>query len=286
MNLSKSPLRRTTAVLAGALIGMAGAVALAAPASAHHPVVAPESSCANEDGTWKVIWKITNSEFDLEGTIVHIDAKPAEGSTLTGVEKGDVLPKSGEGALTAEQTAPADVEEARLAVKAEWIRDGRVIQEDEKGEATKPTEPCKPETSEEPEPESSTSAAPTPLLEADCTTMTIGLDNPEAGEDITLILKTSKGETRELEVPAGEDETTRFSAAEGFRVEVSAEGVKGSTTVEYERPEGCEGAGGGAAELPLTGAAAGSIAGGAVLLLAVGGVLFFLARRRKVKFTA
>jgi membrane anchored protein len=47
--------------------------------------------------------------------------------------------------------------------------------------------------------------------------------------------------------------------------------------------EDATGSGGG---LPVTGAAAGTIAGCAALLLIVGAVLFAMSRRRKVKFTA
>jgi len=53
------------------------------------------------------------------------------------------------------------------------------------------------------------------------------------------------------------------------------------STIKYKAPSDCDGGG-----LPVTGAAAGGIAAGAVALLAVGGFLFFMARRRKVKFTA
>jgi LPXTG-motif cell wall-anchored protein len=49
------------------------------------------------------------------------------------------------------------------------------------------------------------------------------------------------------------------------------------------RGEDTNGSGGG---LPVTGAAAGTIAGAAALLLVVGAVLFVMSRRRKVKFTA
>jgi LPXTG-motif cell wall-anchored protein len=146
----------------------------------------------------------------------------------------------------------------------------------------RPTEECAPPE----EPEEPTPAEPTPIVKADCDLLIIGLKNPEDGADITLVMKTSKGETRELEVPAGSEKTTQFSASEGFSVEVSAKGLEGSTTVKYEEPENCGGTGGGDSELPVTGAAAGGIAAGAGVLLAVGGGLFFMARRRRLKFTA
>jgi LPXTG-motif cell wall-anchored protein len=307
VNLLKSPFRRTTAVLAGAFIGLAGAVAIAAPASAHHPEVSPESSCINADGSWTVKWTITNSEDDLEGTITSVRMLPRK-STITGIEEGDTLPKSVDGALHAVQTVEADakLDRAFLAITAHWVRDDKPIDGFNTGTAPKPTEECGPETppttppttppSTPPStpptttpttPPSSPPASdePTPILDMDCTTMTIGLANPATGEDITLHFKTSKGEERTDVIKPGESKTEKFSATTGFTVTLTADGIEGSLTVPYEQPDNCDNSGGGGG-LPVTGAAAGSIAGGAAVLLIAGGVLFFLARRRKVKFTA
>ncbi|MET0425965.1 MAG: LPXTG cell wall anchor domain-containing protein, partial [Actinoplanes sp.] len=80
-------------------------------------------------------------------------------------------------------------------------------------------------------------------------------------------------------------------ATDGMTVTATPEGYEGEdATITYHQPEDCDtaGAGGGEDEptLPLTGAAAGSIAVGAVVLLGAGIALFVVARRRKVKFTA
>ena len=66
---------------------------------------------------------------------------------------------------------------------------------------------------------------------------------------------------------------------------MSFQGDDSMARPSYQRPPGCDtgGTGGG---LPITGAAAGSIAAGAGLLLGLGAALFVIARRRKVKFTA
>jgi LPXTG-motif cell wall-anchored protein len=320
VNLLKSPLRRTTAVIAGTFLGMAGVVAFAAPASAHHPVVVPVSSCVNADGTWQVSWRVTNSERDIEGDVVSWSTT-ARRSTITGLTVGAKLPKAGQGELLAEQTnIPAARANANLVVEAHWVRNGKDINESNSGQAPKPTEVCKPTTpptkpptSTEPPtttpptkppasepttppttpttppstPPTQAPGEPTPLLETDCDSMTIGLDNPEDGEEITLKLTTSKGEVRNLTVKPGEIKNEKFSAAPGFTITVSMEGVEETETIGYERPDGCEsGSGAGDGELPLTGAAAGSIAAGAGVLLAAGGALFFMARRRKINFTA
>jgi LPXTG-motif cell wall-anchored protein len=120
--------------------------------------------------------------------------------------------------------------------------------------------------------------------------MTIGLDNPADGVKFTLDFATSKGEERTLVVNPGEKKSETFSAAPGFSVKltytatVEGETFSDTTTLKYEQPEDCDGGNGGG--LPVTGAAAGGLAGGAGALLAVGAGLFFMARRRKVNFTA
>jgi len=53
-------LRRPLAVAGAAIVGLAAAVVLGSPASAHHPVVSGSSSCV--DGKWQVDWTVANSE--------------------------------------------------------------------------------------------------------------------------------------------------------------------------------------------------------------------------------
>jgi LPXTG-motif cell wall-anchored protein len=121
----------------------------------------------------------------------------------------------------------------------------------------------------------------------DCTSLTIGLDNPPGGFTFPLHFETSTGEVRDLTIAPGEKKTEKFSATPGFKVTVSLQGDPTTgETITYKKPAGCDTAGGGGGGLPVTGAAAGTIAGGAGLLLGIGAALFFIARRRKVKFTA
>jgi LPXTG-motif cell wall-anchored protein len=290
VNLFKSPLRRTTAVVAGAFIGLVGAAAAAAPASAHAPVVSGTTTCADKDGNWTIDWSVGN-DFGTPATVKKLKLDPKD-LEVTGdvVEDGTEIPANSAGKPEDQvhgttKVEDENVESVTIYVWLKWS-DGYKTKWKEPAHYTvhKP-EACGDETPpEQPQP-----GTPTPIVEADCDTLTLGLDNPKDGEDVTLTFKTSKGEARELEVKAGQKKTTKFSAAEGFFVEVGAEGVEGTTKVEYKQPEGCESGGGGGEEgpsLPVTGAAAGSIAGGAAALLIAGVVLFFVARRRKVRFTA
>jgi hypothetical protein len=316
VNLLKSPLRRTTAILAGAVLGMAGAVALAAPASATHPTVTGSATCVSETG-WTVTWKVTN-EWPNKGEIKDVKVLLPEGGTLTaggGIVIGAAVKhKRDKQELVSEQVVPANEPKAKLRVAVLFDNGHR-----EGGEnlVNRPTEPCKPPASPSPSPSPSASASaspspsvspstspstspsvspsaspspgePEPIIEMTCDSLSFGLDNTNGQETVEVTIKSSKGETRELVVKPGEKKVEKFSASAGFALTVTDKASGESVELPYTQPADCDSAGGGGGdgELPLTGAAAGGIAGGAALLLAVGAGLFIMARRRRVKFTA
>jgi hypothetical protein len=300
---------------------MAGAVAFAAPASAHHTTVNAGPKCQNADGTWQVEWRVLNSEDDLEGVLGAVETVP--NIPVSGIAVGTKLPAKGHGVASGIQQLPADVTSATLKVKGHWVRNGHSVDDvDWKSDTVnKPRKKCEPTPPPSPSPSPSVSPSsspspsappsssspspstppsssppagepgePTPIIDGDCDSITIGLDNPANGLEIKLDYATSKGEKRSVTVAPGEKKTEKFSATEGFKVTVTVTigEESASETVTYEKPEDCSGSGGGGEEpeLPLTGAAAGGIAGGAALLLGAGAVMFVMARRRKLKFTA
>jgi LPXTG-motif cell wall-anchored protein len=310
----KSPLRRTAALTAGALIGLSGAFALAGPASAHHNLVSGTAACDTATGDWAVTWKVNAVSGGHSDTYQWTKVEKSAPGAISNPElavTGHDLPDEVE--VTGVQHVATTETGARLTVASRWANGNTAeayAQVGFEGTCTKtPTDEPSEEPSEEPsqepseepseEPSTEPSTPPvlelpgeaTPIFEMDCTTMTIGLDNPADGADFKLHFKTSKGEVRDLVVKPGEKKTETFSATPGFKIELTFEVTfgnetkSGTETLEYAQPNDCDsdGQGGG---LPLTGAAAGSIAGGAAVLLAVGGGLFFMARRRKVNFTA
>jgi len=285
VNLLKSPLRRTTAVLAGAFIGLAGAVAFAAPASAHSPTVTGSTTCV-KDGKWTIDWAIGN-DYQTDATVAKVKLHPHT-ATITGpvTDQGKVIPAHSDANPEAQVHGSTSVGTDTGAVVIEvWLRWADYETPADKPARFRVGQPdaCKPDTPPTTPP--AKPGEPTPILKQDCTTMTVGLHNPEDGTEFTLNFKTSKGEERSDVVKPGASGTEMFTATPGFTVTLSITGVEGSETVAYEQPEDCDTAGGGGG-LPTTGAAAGSIAAGAAGLLIAGGVLFFMARRRKVRFTA
>lgn len=310
MNLLKSPLPRTTAAVAGALIGLAGVLVTGSPAGAHHPIVSVGPRCQDSDGSWEVTWHVLNSEQDIPGKIRELVTEP--NVPVEGLAVGTVLPLPRDGVVKGTHKLPAGVESSTLKIRGEWVRDGQTIvneafhpesvvtvdKPEQRCESTpSPSSPTpsspspgpsvSPSVSPSPSVPAEQPGVPTPIVDGDCTTMTLGMDNPEDGLPRTLTFKTSKGEERTVQVAPGERKTEKFSATEGFKVTVTltGEGESASETIGFQKPADCA-AGGGGGELALTGAAAGSIAGGAGTLLAIGAGLFFLARRRNVKFTA
>jgi LPXTG-motif cell wall-anchored protein len=300
----KSPLRRTAVLAAGALIGLSGAFALAGPASAHHNIVKGESSCDKVAGEWVVNWTVQAVGNAPTYKWTEVTLTPA-GTTISNPDlKVNGKDLDNNKPLTGEQRVPGSESSSSLTVKAEWttgkasetgtVNFGGKCEKTPSEEPSTPTEEPSTPTEEPSTPPVIPSDLPgeaEPILEADCDTITIGLDNPADGVQYTLKFKTSKGETRTLVIKPGEKKTETFSATTGFKIDLTItatyEGKVFSETipVEYEQPEDCDNSGSGGG-LPLTGAAAGSIAGGAGALLAVGAGLFFMARRRKVKFTA
>ncbi len=304
MNL-KSPLRRTAVLTAGALIGLSGAFALTGPASAHHNDVSGVTECDAKTGEWVVNWTVHAISGGNAPTYkwTKVELTPA-GTTIDNPKikvTDESLPDNQP--LSGKQRVAGDEKSASLTVASVWSNNnvaektGTITFEGtcKKGEEP-PAEPTpEPTPTEEPstppEVPADLPGEPEPIFAVDCDTMTIGLDNPADGTKITLKFKTSKGETRTLVINPGEKKSETFSAAPGFSIKLTftatldGKPLTETTTIEYEQPEDCDDSGSGGG-LPVTGAAAGGIAGGAGALLVVGAGLFFMARRRKVKFTA
>jgi hypothetical protein len=337
VNLLKSPFRRTTAVVAGSLLGMAGMMAFAAPASAHAADARATASCVSDEG-WTVDWSV-GQDFETDAKVAFVvvtDGEHKKPLPIDGdLHRGQIIPTGSDvedvKRVHGTTAVSKSVDKVQLTVVLEWpdgyTNNGKgegsgppfqhtVNRPDQKCDTPNPTPSTT--TSASPSPSASVSASPStsptpaptgpvvpvpvpsstdepaefePIIEFDCDTMSLGIDNPADGATWDLKFETSKGEVREVSVKPGEKKVEKFSATEGFSVKftlsVTFEGKTYSdfVNVDYVHPADCDNSGSGGG-LPVTGAAAGGIAGGAAALLAAGIVLFVMARRRKVKFTA
>ncbi len=166
MNVSKSPLRRATALVAGSLIGMAGAVAFASPALAHHSEISGSAKCL--DGEWVVDWRVNavgSGEAGQKFTFTQVALTPA-GTTIdnpniaTGIELPAGVP------LTGKQRIPATTTErwATLTVASEWTSKwGKVTEKYPVTEQVRLRGKCTPPTNPSPSP-SASSASPSPSV--------------------------------------------------------------------------------------------------------------------------
>lgn len=280
--------RRLVAGAAGLALGVAGTLALASPASAHHPTVDGNAVCDEATGEWVITWTVANSEHDLTGTLSAVTVTPE--ATLTTIVVGATLPVSGDGPLQEEQRVPGDTTAASLTVEGTWIRDGnKIVKSADKslelgGECAPGEEP--PEDEELGE------------FSFDCETLKITFTNPTE-EELTVAFVPSTGDAVELAVAPGETGEAEFTASEGLSVavQINGEDVELEEPIEITSEEWAElncdeddgGAGGGDDDepaLPLTGSSTTLIAGGALALLALGGGMYLVARRRRVTFTA
>jgi hypothetical protein len=327
VNLLKTKLGRTSAVIAGSIIGLAGVAVFASPASAHAPTVKGDTSCVADSGEWTATWHIGN-DYDNPAHASKIEVtefkknKALDTKTIEFPADKVFLPNSSSNpddqVEATTKVTDKTVTKVVISVVLAWEdgftndgngRNGPVTATVRKGEACTPnptpsesssspapspseSTPSTPATPEipVPTPSSSTPSDVTPILNFDCTTMTLGLKNPADSIPLKLDYDTKKGEHRSITVKPGEQGSEKFSATTGFWVKltltatVNGKSQSDFVKVDYQKPADCDsGQGGG---LPVTGAAAGGIAGGAAILLVAGGVLFMMARRRKVKFTA
>jgi LPXTG-motif cell wall-anchored protein len=129
---------------------------------------------------------------------------------------------------------------------------------------------------------------PTVDLVNDCTTVTVTVTNPK--DVVPAVATITYGDqTKKLTVAAGSSEKATFDAGTATYATIKLAGLDKEIKAALKKvvcATPTTGGGTGGPSLPVTGAAAGTIAGVAALLLAVGAVLFFVARRRKVNFTA
>jgi len=297
------PLHRTATVVAGALIGLAGAVAAAAPASAHTAELTAASQCT--DSGWKATWNLTTSDTDdhegvlsnVKVTIAHTQVPPGSGGPPRLARLTDGAEVAGDTTVSDTLTLYRDATSATLTLTVTWQVGDDTHTKTLQAQADAPTNCTRP-----PEPEPSSFSA-----SFDCTTMTIKLVNPaSAREEVALRLTTSEGDERTLVARPGETKSETFSATTGFTVDVTSDsgpqppGGAKPYTIAYQQPANCStedggaaagdgSAGGGAGSragggLPVTGAAAGAVAGIAAALLTIGVVLLAVARRRRVRF--
>lgn len=294
-------IHRASAVVAGAFVGLAGVFSLVAPAGASSAGLSATTSCF--DRGWKVSWKLVNGGVDgvlgkVESKVVKIQTPPGIGSqgnapvrpTLPAMAVlADGVQVAGGQVVTASQDVRLEYLEVELKATVTWGSGASAVTRDVAATAVKPagcttippiaeaTPPHLPPDFPPPLPTGDDPDGFPPPPEDTEGEPPIGLPTP--GDDTAEEDPGSEGENPAEEPAAGSDDAGEVPPAE-----TAAPSPAQATT-----PAAVEVAavsGGGDDDLPLTGAAVGSIAAGSALLLGVGVALFVVSRRRRVKFTA
>lgn len=125
MNLLKSSLRRSAIVIAGAVLGLGGAAAAAAPASAHNATVDGKSTCNVTTGQHDITWTLTN-DWNTDATVQNLKLVPGDApvdSKNVALANGYVLPMESnhvDGVVTFTQSLPSDAKTASVSFDADW----------------------------------------------------------------------------------------------------------------------------------------------------------------------
>lgn len=126
MNLLKSSLRRSAIIIAGAVLGLGGAAAVAAPASAHTATVDGVAVCNAATGEHDITWTLSN-DFGADATVQHLELAPGAvpvDDQEKPLENGYTLPLAPSdtvhGDAVFKQSLPNDVKTASVSFWAQW----------------------------------------------------------------------------------------------------------------------------------------------------------------------
>ena len=235
MNLLKSKLRRTTAVVAGSIIGLAGVAFFASPAAAHHSEVQGTATCDTATGEWVVDWTVqTYADGAAKNyRFVRVESTPA-GSPVDGIahtpdDADPVFPHKDGEPLEGTQRVPGDARQATLTVQVKWDND--FTEYDPKTGTVDFQGTC---SKEGPKPQAS--------LASTCDGVTVTLSNSkDAKVDAEFTVAGAEGFTKDVTVKAG---------AEPVKVDVPAKNAAKIVVTEknsdkpvlegkWEKPEDC-----------------------------------------------
>ncbi|RAO26240.1 hypothetical protein PSN13_06261 [Micromonospora saelicesensis] len=229
MNPPKSPFRRVAAIAAGALIGLAGVVTFAAPASAHHSEIQVKAACDTATGEWVATWTVNsyapgdvkNYKFDEVSAKTYV-GDVASDATIDGIAATEAkeYPHSVSEPVIAKQRLDAKTTKATLSVRAMW--DNGFLDKELRSAAIEFSGTCAKE-----QPPVPTTPKPTASVAADCDgDVLVKLEN---GKDATAPAKFTitgaDGFTKTVTVKVGKNESVKVPAKNATAIKVVAEGL-------------------------------------------------------------
>ncbi|MEN3608108.1 cell wall anchor protein [Plantactinospora sp. ZYX-F-223] len=226
----KLPLRRPLAILGAAFLGMTAALAVAAPASAHHSEVKVEGECNTTTGEWDVTWTVRSvAPRDVQKfKFAEVEAQKFVGDTaseltIPGIEvtEGKNYPHPVNQNLEFKQSLPAETTGVAMRMKANW--DNQFEENKWAGAEVKFAGTCEKEEEEPP-----ATANPAATVGSDCDgSVVVKLQNGEnATAPAKFTVKGSEGFEEKVTVAAGEEKAVAVPAANAGKITVTEEGQK------------------------------------------------------------
>ena len=240
MKLLKSKLRRTTAVVAGAIIGLGGVAFFASPASAHHSNVSGKAVCDTTTGEWTVNWSVDTVDYPesvkkfglnlVEATPNALEPATDHAQQIEQSAKGD-YPYTASATITGVQKVPGNARKATLTVQATWDntytettpQKGTVVFDGKCGPVRTPK--------------------PSAQLASDCDGVTVTLANGEgATADARFTIKGSEGYKKNFVVQKGGDALpVTIPAKNAASIVVTARGSDQPILEgKWEQPKDCQ----------------------------------------------
>ncbi|MET8256863.1 LPXTG cell wall anchor domain-containing protein [Micromonospora sp. NPDC005553] len=229
MNPPKSPFRRAAAIAAGALIGLAGVVTFAAPASAHHSEIQVKADCDTATGEWVVNWTVNsyapggvdNYKFSEVSAKTYV-GETASDAAIDGiaVTEGDTYPLAVSQAVKATQRLDAKTTKATLSVRAMW--DNEFEDDQLRSKSIEFSGTCAAE-----QPPVPATPKPTANVAADCDgDVVVKLQNAEdATAPAKFTITGADGFTKTVTVKVGKNESVKVPAKNATAIKVVADGV-------------------------------------------------------------
>lgn len=228
----KLPLRRPLAILGAAFVGLTAALAVAAPASAHHSEVKVKGECDTATGEWVVTWTVRSvaphgvNKFKFTA----VEAKSYVGDTATDIQIPGIAATQGEPGyphpvnqdIEATHRLPGETTAASLRVKSKWENGYR--ENKWAGAKIEFTGTCEKEQ-EEPPP---ATAKPTATVGAECDgSVVVKLKNgDEATAPAEFTVRGSGDFEEKVTVAPGETKTVTVPADKASKIKVTAKGKK------------------------------------------------------------
>jgi LPXTG-motif cell wall-anchored protein len=223
-------LKRVLGLSGSVVLGLAGAVAFASGAQAHHPEITGTTECT-PDGGWTVVWQVTDWDSD-NGSIGHITAVDAELNEGTEIKVDAVLPAFDSGDyLEGSQNLTAEDATASITIAGAW--DNGATGE-RTGTVSAPEGGCTEEPPAEPEPEYEVGGG------SDCVGIYVWADNynPDALAEFTFAPSEGEAITYTPEVDEGFYEYFYVEREEGLAVDIYV-GDELVDTIEWYDNELC-----------------------------------------------